>query len=104
MGASDHRAAPGRRGSGCLIIVCGLPGSGKTTHAHRLVTERGGVRFSPDDWMSALGVNLWDAAMRERVEALQWLMAKDLLRVGGTAIVEWGSCTAGWDVSGYRPL
>jgi len=43
--------------------------------------------------MSALGVDIWDAAMRERVEALQWSMAKDLLRVGVTAIIEWGT----WD-------
>lgn len=41
--------------------------------------------------MSALGVDLWDAAMRERVEALQWLLAGDLLRVGVTVIIEWGT-------------
>jgi len=41
--------------------------------------------------MSALGVNLWDAQVRGRVETLQWLVAKDLLRVGVTVIVEWGT-------------
>lgn len=79
------------RRSGCLVIVCGLPGSGKTTHARRLAAERNGVRLSPDEWLAALGVDLWDAAMRERVEALQWAMARDLLRVGATAIIEWGT-------------
>lgn len=91
MIASGRGDAAGRRRSGCLIIVCGLPGSGKTTHARQLATERGGVRLCPDEWMSALGVNLWDAAMRERVEALQWSLAEDLLRVGVTVIVEWGT-------------
>ena len=74
-----------------LIIVCGLPGSGKTTHAVRLAAERGGVRLSPDDWMDALAVNLWDTAMRARLEALQWALAKDMLRAGVTVVVEWGT-------------
>jgi predicted kinase len=77
--------------SASLIIVCGLPGSGKTTHASRLAAERGGVRLAPDDWMDALGVNLWDTVMRARVEALQWSLAKDLLRAGVIVIVEWGT-------------
>ncbi|MFI9387239.1 AAA family ATPase [Kutzneria sp. NPDC052558] len=77
--------------TGCLIIVCGLPGSGKTTHARRLAEQRGGARLSPDEWMDALGVNLWDSAMRDRVEKLQWSLAKDLLRAGVTVIVEWGT-------------
>jgi predicted kinase len=77
--------------SGSLIIVSGLPGSGKTTRATRLAAERGGVRLSPDDWMDALGVNLWDTAMRARVEALQWVLAKDMLRAGVTVVIEWGT-------------
>jgi len=76
---------------GCLIIVCGLPGSGKTTTAKQFAVERVGVRLSPDEWMTALGVNLWDSGLRERVEALQWSVAQDLLRAGATAIVEWGT-------------
>lgn len=41
--------------------------------------------------MAALGVNLWDSEFRARVEELQWDMALDVLRAGGTAIVEWGT-------------
>jgi len=84
-------AAAGGAGPGHLIIVCGLPGSGKTTRALQLAVERGGVRFAPDEWMSTLGVNLWDSAMRERIESLQWLVAKDLLGLGVTVLIEWGT-------------
>lgn len=76
---------------GRLIIICGLPGSGKTTMAHQLAEQRPSVRLSPDEWMTALGANLWDGETRERVEALQWVLAKDLLAVGATVIIEWGT-------------
>lgn len=76
---------------GCLIVVSGLPGSGKTTQAKRLQAERLGVRFCPDEWMTALGANLWDGELRARVEGLQWDLALDLIRAGGTAIIEWGT-------------
>ncbi|MEU4157383.1 AAA family ATPase [Actinoplanes sp. NPDC026670] len=74
-----------------LVIVCGLPGSGKTTTAREIAAEGRGVRLSPDDWMTALGANLWDSAMRERVEALQWSVAEDLLLAGNTVVIEWGT-------------
>lgn len=57
-------------GEPTLIILCGLPGSGKSTLARRLANERPGVRFCPDDWMEALGVDLWDEAFRCRIEQL----------------------------------
>ncbi|MEO7375734.1 MAG: AAA family ATPase [Nakamurella sp.] len=47
------------------MIVCGLPGSGKTTLAIRLVDERNGLCLGPDDWMDALGVNLWESTTRD---------------------------------------
>jgi predicted kinase len=76
---------------GTLVVVCGLPGSGKTTTARRLVAERGGVRLDADAWMTALGGNLWDERLRERVEALQWSVGQDFLRLGVTVVVEWGT-------------
>ena len=79
------------RAAGHLIVVCGLPGSGKTTLAKRLEAERGAIRFNPDEWMEALSINLWDSAKRDQIEALQWKVAQDVLRLAGTAIVEWGT-------------
>lgn len=78
-------------GSGRLIIICGLPGAGKTTLAQRLAERRQGSIFSPDDWMDALGIDLWDSAKRKGIEDLQWRQAQDLLRLGGTVIIEWGT-------------
>lgn len=74
-----------------LVIVSGLPGSGKTTLAAQLAEERPGVRLCPDEWMAALGVNIWDSAFRERLEELQRRLAADLLRCGTTVIIEWGT-------------
>src|SRR5689334_10379088 len=74
-----------------LIIVCGLPGSGKTTHARRLETELSAIRFCADEWMDALAVDLWDEKMREKVERLQWKLAQQFLAQGLTVIIEWGT-------------
>lgn len=79
-----------RPGAGRLIMLCGLPGSGKTTLARELAAARPALRLCPDEWMAALAVNLWDGAFRERVEALQWQLAEELLRLGATVIIEWG--------------
>ncbi|MEM1270402.1 MAG: AAA family ATPase [Bacteroidota bacterium] len=61
-----------------LVVLCGLPGAGKTTHARRLERELDAVRFGPDEWMEALGMDLYDEAGRERIERLQWDQAKRL--------------------------
>jgi predicted kinase len=74
-----------------LIIVCGLPGSGKTTLAKKLEVERGAVRLSADDWMDALQLDLWDEASRSRIETLQWKIGQQLLSFGLTVIIEWGT-------------
>jgi predicted kinase len=76
-----------------LLIVCGLPGAGKTTVARRIEQAGGGVRLSADEWMAALGIDLFDEAARARVEALQWELAQRLLVLGQDVVVEWGTWT-----------
>ena len=73
-----------------LVLLCGLPGSGKSTLATRLADEIPAVRLSPDEWMSELGIDLWDEAARDRIERLFWQLAKDLLRRGQSVILESG--------------
>jgi predicted kinase len=74
-----------------LIIVCGLPGSGKTTLAKVLEDRLRGVRFSPDEWMDSLSLDINDEERRGKIEALQWKFGQELLALGLTVIIEWGT-------------
>lgn len=74
-----------------LIIICGLPGSGKTTLAKALESRLRAIRFSPDDWMEALSINIYDEETRGKIEALQWKFGQQLLSLGLTVIIEWGT-------------
>ncbi len=74
-----------------LIIVCGLPGSGKTTLAKAIESAVEAIRYCPDEWMEALSIDLYDEENRARIEALQWQLAQDLLTLGLTVIIEWGT-------------
>ena len=74
-----------------LIIICGLPGSGKTTLAKALEAKLNAVRFCPDEWMSALSIDIYDEARREKIENLQWELGQQLLKLGAIIIIEWGT-------------
>ena len=74
-----------------LIIVCGLPGSGKTTLATRLEDKLRAIRFCPDEWMDALSIDIYDEARRAKIEALQWSVGQSPLALGLIVIIEWGT-------------
>ena len=74
-----------------LIIICGLPGSGKTTLAKCLEESLNAVRLAPDEWMDVLSINLYDEESRARIEALQWKLGQKLLKLGLVVIIEWGT-------------
>jgi predicted kinase len=79
--------------SGRLILICGLPGSGKTTLAKQLATERRAVRLSPDEWKHDLGIDYYDEPKRVLLEAQLWRLAQELLHLGQTVILENGFWT-----------
>ena len=74
-----------------LIIVCGLPGCGKTTVAKMLERRLGAVRFCPDEWMQTLAIDVYDEERRGKVEELQWKLGQELLGLGMRVIIEWGT-------------
>jgi predicted kinase len=74
-----------------LVIVCGMPGSGKTTHARLVAESMSAVRFCPDEWMDALSLDLYDEVRREGIETLQWKIGQELLARGFTIVIEWGT-------------
>jgi predicted kinase len=85
--ASKEKSGSGPR----LIIVCGLPGSGKTTLARALEGRLRAIRLSPDEWMNALSLDLYDEERRGKIESLQWDLGRELLTLGLTVIIEWGT-------------
>lgn len=73
-----------------LILVCGLPGSGKTTHATQLAANMQAVRLCPDEWKHALGIDYYDDDARVRLEDRLWRFAEELLMLGQNVIMENG--------------
>jgi predicted kinase len=75
-------------------MICGLPGSGKTTLAKELEISERALRLCPDEWISALLSDPLNIAeldrLREPVESLQWETAKRALVLGTNVILENG--------------
>ena len=73
-----------------LHLMCGLPGSGKTTLAKRLEVDLPALRLEPDEWMARLVGDGADEAKRATVEAMQWELAARVLSLGLNVILENG--------------
>jgi predicted kinase len=82
-----------RTEAGRLVVITGLPGSGKTTLAIDLAARFPAVRLCPDDWMMAAGIDLWDDQARDSIEQCQLALAKHLLTLGSDVVIEWGVWT-----------
>jgi predicted kinase len=73
-----------------LVLLCGLPASGKTALAREIADAYGAVRLDPDAWELALAVDPFDAAFQARLEAQFWELAQRLLALGTSVVLEWG--------------
>ena len=77
-----------------LHLMCGLPGSGKTTLAERIERESNALRLSPDEWIVRLyGSQLTPPTLdwcRDPVEALQWSVAERVLTLGANVVLDFG--------------
>jgi predicted kinase len=73
-----------------LVLLCGLPASGKTTLARDLAEAYGAVRFNPDEWELALGIDPFDEEFQTRLEGEFWRLAERLIELGTSVILEWG--------------
>lgn len=78
-----------------LHLICGLPGSGKTTLSKKLAVLHGAIRCCPDEWIKAI----WPPEIsesegntyRDQIEQLQWKLGKRILKSGVDIIIEWGT-------------
>jgi predicted kinase len=73
-----------------LVLICGLPASGKSTLARRLASKIGAIRLDKDGWAAQLGADLWDDDFRVRLEHQLWVLTQHLLTQGQSVILEWG--------------
>jgi predicted kinase len=73
-----------------LVLICGLPASGKTTLARRLALKIPAIRLDKDEWTTHLGLDVWDDEFRVRVERQLWALTQELLTQGQSVILEWG--------------
>ena len=63
---------------GKVVLICGLPGSGKSTLSKKLENKEGFIRLCPDDWMEDIGVSLWNGEARSAIEQRFWRLAQKL--------------------------
>ena len=77
-----------------LYMLCGLPGSGKTTRARELEAAGRGILLNADTWVCQLYPDDPEAAARDErkdlVERVQWEVAERLLTEGISVILDWG--------------
>ena len=73
-----------------LLLLCGLPASGKTTLARELADAYGAVRLNPDEWKRALAADPFDEHFRVGLEGQFWGLTQRLLALGTSVILEWG--------------
>lgn len=75
---------------GRIIIICGLPGSGKSTMAKKLKKQLNAVSLITDKWMIKLFGSSNRPEDRANVEDIQFELAVELSKRGEVVILEYG--------------
>lgn len=75
---------------GTLVLLCGLPGAGKSTLAKKLAQEMPAIIMCPDEECIELGISLFDEKAKSEVEANQWRQALKLAKKGQNVVLENG--------------
>lgn len=79
---------------GTIIIICGLPGSGKTTLANELTKERRAILLNADEWIIGIIKSKSDIEeidrLREPMEKMLWKLAEKLALIGTNVIIDNG--------------
>ena len=78
------------KSSARLVLICGLPASGKSTLARQIASHISAIRLDKDEWARQLGADVWDDEFRVRLERQLWRVSQELLALGQSVILEWG--------------
>jgi len=73
-----------------LVLMVGLPGSGKTTRARELAAEHRALRLTPDEWMIPLFDGTQPDGKRDLLEGRLITLALQALRVGTSVVLDFG--------------
>jgi predicted kinase len=79
-----------------LVLICGLPASGKTTLARQLAPKIPAIRLDKDQWTTQLGLDVWNDEFRARLERQLWALTQELLAQGQSVVGALGARADGF--------
>ena len=89
LGWEGGGVGPGAPGEGLALVGRGVDAEAGAGQAEPLEAD-GAVHMCPDEWLMALGFDIYDKDARVSVEALQWELAQQLVLRGLTVVDECG--------------
>ena len=73
-----------------LHLLCGLPGSGKTTLAKELEKQHAALRLTSDEWMERIVGDGFNDEKKDVIEQIQAEVARRVLELGLDVILDFG--------------